>query len=195
MWLKIPGIACISSGGRLCVPTILRWAKTPQNSVHMLPHLCPAAPCTSAKAHNLSWLPASSYCPHLKYAHVWLCMLYNNSAALQTAQNPTCLCLCLPWSLTNYSKHINASYKSRWSCILNMRLTGKRNCTIGLFTPHSSNYLLCARFLNQVSMLAGLHPSFSRGVTLEPFTMPCHAVPGPRQCQGKVDSSCTFHAA
>lgn len=118
MWLKIPGIACISSGGSLCVPTILRWAKTPQNSVHMLPHLYPAAPCTSAKAHNLSWLPASSYCPHLKYACVSSCLLYNNSAALQTTQNP-------PVFASVSSEHWQIMPVTLWSCILNMGFTGK----------------------------------------------------------------------
>lgn len=66
-----------------------------------------------------------------------------------------------------------------WSCILNMRFTRKENCTIGLLYGSATVQIifLCPCFSNQVSMLASHHPSFSRGVTLKPFTMPCHAVP------------------
>ena len=73
-------------GGCLCMSTMLRWAKTPQNSAHMLPPLSlPSS--TRRLGQSTQSVPSSSLDTGLllKYACVQLSLHCNNSAALQTA--------------------------------------------------------------------------------------------------------------
>lgn len=56
--LRFLALAACLRGAIFCVPTILRWAKTPQNSAHMLP--------LSQPSRNSVAQPKHTICPHYR---------------------------------------------------------------------------------------------------------------------------------